>query len=296
MYTLNGGSLVTDYVDLNVGTFAQTAGTNRMGLVQMSRSASFSMSGGELYSSNLIVGIATEPGAAFSHFGGKHAVSEGLTIADSGFYQLNGGILSARKIQVGYLGKLLLPSGDLQNNEQFILSGGRVEVAGQRQFGVLLLSNTPCCSTVSGLINPSNLAATVRFRDSHAAPWEPSSWLPIWYWSGTTNGGNGFRIYVGSNAQGLTASQLRQVVFVNPSGFPSGMYSAQILGTGELVPGRGPALNYSRSRSHLVLSWPEGYWLMTSTNVTGPWQYLTGASPYTNVFTDPRRFFLIRSP
>ena len=295
VYTLNGGSLVTDYVDLNVGTFSQTAGTNRMGLVEMSRSASFSISGGELYSSNLIVGIATEPGAGFSQSGGKHAISEGLMIADSGFYQLNGGILSARNIQVGSLGKLLLPGGDLQNNEQFILSGGRVEVAGPRQFGVLLLSNTPCCSTVAGLIIPSDLAA-VRFRDSHAAPWDPSSWLPISYWSGTTNGGNGFRIYVGSNAQGLTTSQLRQIVFVNPIGFPSGIYSAQILATGELVPGRGPALNYSRSRSHLVLNWPEGCSLMTSTNVTGPWQYLMGTSPYTNAFTDPKRFFLIRSP
>ena len=296
LYTFNGGSLVTDYVDLNVGGFVQNAGTNRMGFVDMSRGAVFSLRGGELYSSNFIIGNVYEPGAQFSQLGGKHVVSEGLTIGDSGFYELYGGTLSAPRIQVGELSNLKLPAGDLENNEQFILAGGRAEIQGQRRLGVLLLSNTPCCSgAVSALFSPHPAPTTVRFRDSRAASWEPYSSLQIWNWTGSGSGGGRFRIYVGSNAQGLTPSQLRQIVFMYPEGFPSAMYPARILATGELVPAAAPSLSYGKSGSRLVLSWPQGYWLMTSTNVTGPWAYLTGTSPYTNSFTDPRRFFLIRT-
>ncbi|HTD86337.1 MAG TPA: hypothetical protein VK850_07140, partial [Candidatus Binatia bacterium] len=96
-------------------------------------------------------------------------------------------------------------------------------------------------------------------------------------------------------AQGLTPAQVRQIIFVYPEGFPSAMYPARILPTGELVPGPRPALTYTRSRTGLVFNWPQGYWLMTSTNVTGPWDFLSGTSPYTNTFTDPRRFFLIQT-
>jgi len=197
-------------------------------------------------------------------------------------------------------GNFIATGGTIQNDGRFIMANGRAKLHGNRQLGVLVLTNSeypPYRTTMTSTleVDPAN-SAVIRFRDSRTATWDANSFLEIRNWNGTTNGGTAFKIYVGSNAQGLTAAQLRQITFANPGGFPAGVYIARILSTGELVPKPGPSLTYAKSGNRLVLNWPNGYSLMTSTNVTGPWNFLTAVSPYTNSFSGPRRFFLIRSP
>jgi hypothetical protein len=104
---------------------------------------------------------------------------------------------------------------------------------------------------------------------------------------------SGAHIFFGTNAQGLTAAQLAQVVFV-----ASGVeYSAALLPTGELVPAVPSPLEFSRRGDALVLSWPGAYELVTATNVQGPYVTVPGAvSPMTNRFTDPQRYFRLRLP
>ena len=102
---------------------------------------------------------------------------------------------------------------------------------------------------------------------------------------------------MGTNAQGLTTSQLSQLVFVNPFGWPPGNYPARMLPTGEIVPGVPPSLGFTRTSNSLILSWAGDYELVTATNVMGPYVLIPGASsPLTITFTDPQRYFRLRLP
>jgi hypothetical protein len=87
------------------------------------------------------------------------------------------------------------------------------------------------------------------------------------------------------------------VRFVDPAGWPRGNYTAGILGTGELVPALPPPLAFTSHSRELVLSWRGGYQLLTATNVSGPYLPLpTARTPFTNTFSDPRRFFRLGFP
>jgi hypothetical protein len=74
----------------------------------------------------------------------------------------------------------------------------------------------------------------VHFADSSAAAWSPGT-LTIAGWTGAMSGSGVDQLYFGNSAAGLTAAQLAQIHFLDPSGFAPGVYPAQILGTGELV-------------------------------------------------------------
>jgi hypothetical protein len=103
-------------------------------------------------------------------------------------------------------------------------------------------------------------------------------------------------VFVGSNGQGLTASQLRQVWFKNPAGFSEGNHPARILASGEIVPVERAAIAVVTTASGLRLSWSGSYELFTATNVAGPYVRMDGAtSPYTNSFAERQRFFQLRS-
>jgi hypothetical protein len=78
------------------------------------------------------------------------------------------------------------------------------------------------------------------------------------------------------------------------------MYSAQILSTGEIVPMQQlqqPVLTAARTPNALVLSWSGNYRLLSATNITGPHEPISGASsPWTNLFSQPRHFFVLSPP
>jgi autotransporter-associated beta strand protein len=77
-------------------------------------------------------------------------------------------------------------------------------------------------------------AHTLTFANSAAVSWTSPATINITGWSGAYNGtaGTGGRIFVGSTATGLTASQLAQILFFNGTNY----FRATILGTGEVVP------------------------------------------------------------
>ncbi len=121
--------------------------------------------------------------------------------------------------------------------------------------------------------------------------------LSILNWNGSTNGGGSDQLFFGTNANGLTASQLSQNQFVNPAGFAPGTYPARILATGEIVPATRPALTFFRTSNALVLSWQGSSILQTATNVVGPYvDVMNALSPRTNVIPmEPQRFFRLKS-
>jgi hypothetical protein len=100
---------------------------------------------------------------------------------------------------------------------------------------------------------------------------------------------------MGTNAQGLSGSQRRQVWFRNPAGFSEGDHPARILASGEIVPVERATIAVVTTASGLRLSWSGGYELFTATNVAGPYVRVNGAaSPYTNSFGERQRFFQLR--
>ena len=86
-----------------------------------------------------------------------------------------------------------------------------------------------------------NAAGSVAaFADSSLATWTAGKTLKIYNWSGNpTLGGGTDRLFVGSDLNGLTATQLSQVQFFQGIGLNPLLGGALILPTGEIVPGPG---------------------------------------------------------
>jgi hypothetical protein len=90
-------------------------------------------------------------------------------------------------------------------------------------------------------------------------------------------------------SSGLTPQQLALTRF----SLAGGLYPAQLLATGEVVPQR--FLTFSRSGNTLTVTWAPGWTLQSSTNVTGPYQDAPEASsPYPVSMDKPREFFRLR--
>jgi hypothetical protein len=216
--------------------------------------------------------------------------------------------LTAANIEIGPGGVLSLQGGVISNSGIFTIRGGAFRLSGQTQeLGPLQVLGVPASVCDDYYQAPGSLslgspwgqsseATVLRFRDSREVAWSGLA-LSIRYWRPSTNGFSGDHIFVGANAEGLTATQLSQLVFVDPRGWPQGSYPARMLPTGELVPGVPPPLGFVRTSDSVVLSWNGDYQLITATNVTGPYVPVTGASsPLTNTFTEPQRYFQLRLP
>ncbi|HTQ39316.1 MAG TPA: autotransporter-associated beta strand repeat-containing protein [Pirellulales bacterium] len=85
--------------------------------------------------------------------------------------------------------------------------------------------------TANSHIDLGSGTSVLHFAASNAIPW--SGALTIDDWSGSLSGGGPDQIFVGSDATGLSAYQLANIVFTG-----SGMPDAVQLATGEVVPGR----------------------------------------------------------
>ena len=290
-YLLDGGLLVSGTEALSMGSMSQGGGTNLVGNLFVDGGGSYHLSAGRLESSNVWLNTV-QVETLFDQTGGDHRILDSLTLDRLVTYSLGGGALQVPNIAVDPGGQLLVQGGTLTNSGLCTINGGLLTVGTpQLQLGQLCVtgSNTlfatrPPNSTITFLPGP----VTVRFRDSHQIPWTPPG-LFILNWD-ATNGPD--HIYVGTNSQGLTASQVGLVTFTNPRGMPPGNYPAVILPTGELVPSSGvPTLGLTSQPGGLVLSWSGPYQLYTSTNVVGPYTPIAGTSSYTNSFLGQQRFF-----
>ena len=117
------------------------------------------------------------------------------------------------------------------NTGQFILNGNG---------GTLSTNNNNITASgqltlfANAIINLGTGSHSLMFADSHAISWAGGSILTINGWAGDFIGGSGTagKIFVGSDATGLTTSQLAQIRFFNGLSYvPAG-----ILPTGEVVP------------------------------------------------------------
>jgi hypothetical protein len=301
-YTLASGALSAR--DLNVYSYAalvQSNGTisvsdtlNLAGADFFGRSTSC-LYGGTLACGNMLSSII---GNDFVQSGGTLIVSNlfsfgGMKLQSGAVptYMFTGGTLVASNIELW--AEFVIGSSPtahrITNGGYFKLSGILRSGDASEQLGGFILSS-------NALIDLGLGNARISFTDSSGQSWNSSAMLLISNWSGSITGGGNDRLKFGGNASGLTAAQLNQVRFLNPAGFPAATYPAQILTTGEIVPGPRPAVTTVRNGSKLVLTWPANCILQSSTNVVGPYLDVPGAtSPYTNdVTTDPQRFFRLR--
>ncbi len=158
----------------------------------------------------------------------------GATTVNGGRLQIGaGGINSSTQISVTsatlelMAGNVINNSATLHLNNATLIARGTTETLG---------SLTITGANQLDLVTVGN---AIFFADSSASVW--SSTLAILNWSGQSSGGvNGVdnRVVFGTNSQGLLASQVEKISFVDPkiNGVSqTGTYGAMILPTGEVV-------------------------------------------------------------
>jgi lysophospholipase L1-like esterase len=79
-----------------------------------------------------------------------------------------------------------------------------------------------------------------RFAASAGVTWASGKQLLIREWNGSSTGGGSEGVFFGNSSGGLSVDQVAHVAFMNPVGLPEGLYPAQILASGEVVPSGSP--------------------------------------------------------
>jgi hypothetical protein len=301
-YSISGGILVCSNLNAGFGGYFQSGGTNYTTSLTV---GGYSMlTGGELITSNSTVyGYEANsyepcmPSPAFAQSNGTHCVQGKLLVEQSAVYDLLGGAVNARDIELDQNTVLNCQSGIISNWGDFIVSGAVFYAGTQSHHLGKLRSAGPgsflLCPLTNSTFDVAGPAGTfLRFLDSREAS-IPSVQILNWQpWGG---GGGSHHIFFGTNAQALTQQQLKQLVFVNPLGWPPGNYPARILATGEIVPAESPPVIVNRLGNAMLLSWSGDYELLTATNVFGPYSAFAGArTPFTNDLTGPERYFRLR--
>jgi hypothetical protein len=281
-YHLAGGRLSTPSISIGeFGTFTQSGGSNLVAGDLTVSIGNYFLENGDLETANTAVGLP----ARLAQNRGAHHVDGVLSI--TGNYDLEGGGLFVNGLYLR--GSLTLNS--YYAPAQFFNSGladfgGVLHVNMDGNFGQMRLAT-------NALLDLSGGSARVHFQNSSGIAWLPAMSLVISNWSASGTA----RVYFGTDASGLTASQLTQLQFVNPGGMSPGYYAAKIDADGEIVPAQssGPSLTAQRSENGLVLSWPSGYTLQSASNVGGPYQDVSGAtSPYSAPLGKQQEFFRLR--
>jgi hypothetical protein len=250
------------------------------------------LSGGLLSARNLIVNNNGFGG--FAQTGGSNQIAEKLTVqgffANALGYTLGGGTLAVKDIVLVDGGFFQHTNGTIVQSGVLTLSQGVWRAAATAEsLGPLQLS-IGSSNNNSAITFPSG-ASVLHLANSSAQSWGAGAILYITNWHGLTSGGGATQLYFGSNSGGLTAPQLAQIRFV----LSGGVSAATILGTGEVVPSTASALQFTRNGGTMTLTWPSGWSLQSATNVTGPYNDVSGAaSPWPVGMTNSQEFFRLR--
>ncbi len=307
-FNMFGGSLSVRRILMEeAGMFFQTNGTVNVanelfvGDNGGNLSSTYHLSGGNLFTSDATISSSSSEPSYITQSGGTHIVTNNLWINGTAIYLFQGGTVIASNIVLS--GNIGLPPQFFivgappfaVTNETISLTGGAVVIQDSaQQFGRLTIKSD------SG-INLAGDTAILRFADSHTSIWQGDlpgpPRLMVYNWRGSPNGGGTVQLGFGNNSSALTTSQLAQIQFVNPAGFPPGTNSARILSTGEVVPMLVPTLSLQNNGTNLMLSWSGNFILQSATNVVGPYFDITNAtSPYSlNVNQSPMGFFRLRN-
>ncbi len=122
-------------------------------------------------------------------------------------------------------------ANNIPDASTMILGGGTFTTGSSAGFeetlGTLTLS-------ANSTINLGTGVHTLTFPASSAISWTPNALLYVTGWSGSYNGtaGTGGKLFVGSSATGLSASQVQQILFFNGTNY----FTSTQLSTGEVVP------------------------------------------------------------
>lgn len=180
--------------------------------------------------------LAITNSGIFDIVSGTETYSRALT-GSGNLSKLGAGILVLTG-NSNYNGTTTITAGELRLNptvnaspaSQFVLNGGTLSTAGIAVNRTITSSNTLRLDA-SSTINLGNVNHSISFSASNAVAWNSAAELTITDWTGTagTSGTNG-KIFVGSNASGLTATQLAQISF---SGY---LGKGMLLPSGEIVP------------------------------------------------------------
>ncbi len=191
-----------------------------------------------LISARIINGGLTKNNTGTLELTGNNAFTD-LTTINAGTLIANG--TGGKKALGGTTGITVNPGGTLltASDQQFnaaapptvTLAGGTFNTAGTSQtLGALTLSSNSIIDLASG-------ASVLQFADSSNQTW--SGTLSIYNWSGTTavgGGGGTDQIYFGTDNNGLSATQIADIVFYSDSGTTQWAGATVILATGEVVP------------------------------------------------------------
>ncbi len=165
------------------------------------------------------------------------------TISGSGAVtKTSAGVLILTNTTNNYTGATTITAGDLRLNpsanatfsSQIVMNGGTLSTTGITATRTWTSSSTLRLTANSTIALLAATAHTLTFSNSAAISWTSPATINVTGWSGAYNGtaGTGGRLFVGSTAAGLTASQLQQILFFNGTNY----FTATILGTGEVVP------------------------------------------------------------
>lgn len=310
-YGLSGGFLISSNTEISISTqwdsfgfgpygggFQQTGGTNSIAGNLLLSGGEYELSGGVLLDSSaassptLVVSSGVSGNqtntfhGTFYQTGGQHWVTN--TLSDLDQYLLWGGSLYASNIVLtGFLS--VSNSASIQNPGLFQFAGTLQLYGGAAEnFGLMLLSSNSVIELAPG-------SHKLSFLNSAGMNWNQTCSLLVSNWNGSTNGGGSDQFLFGNSSSGLTLAQLREIVFVNPAGFPAGNYAANILPSGEVVPLPNPLLSWQRVQGQLIISWAGQATLQSSSNLLGPYVDISNASsPYTNSSQGPDLFFRLR--
>lgn len=300
-YNLTNGVLSAGNLQIQASVFHQTnsmtliSGTLELGGANFAVSGSLILDSGTLACSNVSYAAA---GCDIFQNGGQFVVSN--TLSFGGFenwygrpiaqYFFYGGSLAASNIELSAQMNIgsTAQAGRITNPGYFKMAGTLEVGDAIEQLGEFILAS-------NAVIDLGGGNADLGFADSSAQSWNSAAILVLTNWGGSTNGGGNDQVRFGTSASALTANQLSQIRFLNPAGFASGTYAAQILETGEVVPMQRPTISFSRIGADLVLNWPGGFTLQTATNVGGPYQNVPASPPYTNdTSATPQCYFRLR--
>jgi len=182
----------------------------------------------------------TKDGTGMLSLTGNNAFT-GATVISGGTIQLaatgsNQALGSTSGITINTGGTLLFGSSNQINNSATVtLAGGTISMAGNSEgsSGATGL-NTLTLSSNSTFDFGSTGSAVIYFADSSATAWTSGATIDVYNWNGSGSGGGNNQIFFGSTANGLTSTQIGDILFINPDGL-TGVFAGQMMNSGELV-------------------------------------------------------------
>jgi autotransporter-associated beta strand protein len=213
IFGANPGAFTPAQITLNGGGFMSTTAvsfSSNRGITLGASGGSFDTDGGDITLTTVVTGTGklTKLSAGVLNMAGAHTYTGGTEIID-GVVQL------AASERLADTGPIILNGGTLRSGATV----GFTETMGTLQL------------TDNSIITLGTGNHSLFFAASNGIGWTAGRSLTIEGWTGTAGAsGTAGKIFVGTTATGLTATQLAQITF---DGYPAGV---SILSTGEIVP------------------------------------------------------------